>query len=264
MLVFILIFISGCQFYGTDKPGINREPGNDEVVDIHGGLENVQRLDHFVENVKNNKRDKVRLVRYTDEGDPIFYNLNFNGSNLTVKYDSTKDQFGGGEVKTYHCKEIQKQESNTETTYLVDDCPEIGELLSISHDVDKQDLFAFDLKYGVGKKNEINTKDKELIKDLQNGEIVAVKDFQFSKEEMNKLYKWMILSNYLGEKKLSKECNKKPYVSYELTVWINDAIRHFEWSECDQSKDGKEMSELVQNILDVLKKNPHYQSLSSL
>lgn len=110
-------------------------------------------------------------------------------------------------------------------------------------------------------KNKINTIDQELIKDLQNGEAVGVSDFQFSKDELNQLYKLMILSNYLDDKKLSTECNKVPFVSYELTVWINDAKQHFTWSECDKSKDGLQMSALVSDILAILKNNPVYQSL---
>lgn len=264
MLAFIAIFISGCQLDKADseeKPGINEEPSNNEVVNIHGQLQNIERIDLFVDHVKNNKKDKIRVTGYTIEGDPIYQDLDYDGSKITVKYDTTKDKFGAGEIKTYVCKGVQKQESETETNYLLDACPEIGSLLSISHDVDQQDYFAFDLKYGVGKKNEINTKVQKLVKDLQNGEMVAVNDFQFSKPEMNKIYKAMILSSYLEKKKLSNTCNKRPYVSYELDVWINDATRHFEWSECDKSRDGIEMSNLVLNILEVLKNNPHYQSL---
>lgn len=98
-------------------------------------------------------------------------------------------------------------------------------------------------------------------KDLKNGEIATVKDFQFSKEEMNQIYKLMIFSNYLEEKKLSKKCHQKSYESYQLTVWINGAERQFEWTECDKSDDGKEMTALVQNILTILKNNPTYQTL---
>lgn len=268
MMVFILllgVFIVGCQLnqpQTEDKPGINVKPKNNEVVDIHGQLENIERLDLFVKNVQAEKEDNVRLTRYTIEGDPIFHDLTFDGSKLTVKIDTSEDKFGQGEVMTYVCKGIQKQESNTETKYILEECPDIGELLTITHDIDKEDYFAFELKYGVGLKNKIDTKNQELIKDLQNGQTAAIMDFQFSKEEMNNIYKLMIFSNYLDEKKLSRECNQKPYESYELNVWINSAERHFEWSECDSSKDGKEMSELVLTILEILKNNPTFQTLA--
>jgi hypothetical protein len=259
-------FMAGCQLdkaNSENEPTKSRQPTTHEVIDVHGMIENIERLDIFVDNVQSGKKDKIRLIRYTIEGDPIFHDLVYNGSKLIFTLDTTKDKFGQGEVKSNDCQSIQRLESDTETKYVLEGCPDpqISELLTISYDIDKEDYFAFELKYGEEKKNIINTKDQELIKDLQNGETVVVSDFQFSKEEMNKIYKLMILSNYLEEKKLSKECKKRPFADYELTVWINSAERHFEWSECDNGFDGKEMTEIVSNLLAILKNNPTYQSL---
>ncbi|MGG3564339.1 DUF4362 domain-containing protein [Neobacillus rhizosphaerae] len=260
LTLFIFVILSACQREenSTHKP---YKPTANEIVETHGGIEHIERLDLFVKNMNYGKKDKVRLIRYTIEGDPIYYDLTYDGSQFTIKRDTREDQFGQGEVNTYLCKSIQKLESTTSTKYIVEECPKLGDLLTISHDVDQEDQFDFELKYGVGLKNKINTKDQELIKDLQNGETVGVSDFQFSKDELNQIYKLMILSNYLEEKKLSTKCNMKPFVSYELTVWINDAQRHFAWSECDNSKDGKQMSALVSDIKSILKQNPVYQSL---
>jgi hypothetical protein len=260
LITIVFVLLSACQReeQTTSKP---HKPTANEVVEVHGRLENIKRLDLFVKNMNSGKKDKVRLIRFTIEGDPIYYDLTYDGSKFTIKRDTREDQYGQGEVNTYLCKSIQKQESNTSMKYIVEECPNLGELLTISHDVDQEDQFDFELKYGVGLKNKINTKDQELIKDLQNGEAVGVSDFQFSKDELNQIYKLMILSNYLEDKKLSTKCNMKPFVSYELTVWINDAQRHFAWSECDKSKDGKQMSELVSDIKAILKQNPVYQSL---
>jgi hypothetical protein len=269
-IAFLFTFLAGCQLDKVDlenEPTKSMQPTSNEVIDIHGMIENIEVLDLFVDNVQSEKKDKVRLIRYTTEGDPIFHDLDYNGSKLTFTLDTTKDKFGQGDVISNDCQSIQRLEYDTETKYVLAGCsdPQISELLTISYDIDKEDYFAFELKYGEGKKNIINTKDQELIKFLQNGETVVVSDFQFSREEMNKIYQLMIYSNYLEEKKLAKECNKIPDdAEYELTVWINSAERHFEWSECDDSKDGKEMTELVGNLLTILKNNPTYQSLSDL
>ncbi|EKN69803.1 hypothetical protein BABA_08426 [Neobacillus bataviensis LMG 21833] len=265
LIVFIIVFctfITGCQLDKAHSDDYPKKPTENEVVNIHGGLENIERLDLFVKNTQNGKKDKVRLTQYTIEGDPIFQDLEYDGDKVAIKIDSTKDKFGGGEVRSYVCKGIQKQESNTETKYLLEECPDISDLVTISHDVGNQDYFAFELKYGAGLKNKINTKSQEVIKDLKNGKTVAISDFQFSKEELNQIYKQMILSNYLGDKKLSTKCNKKSYESYDLTIWINDGGRHFKWSECDKSTDGRKMTNLVNNILEILKNNTTYQSLS--
>jgi hypothetical protein len=261
---FISLIVSGCQT--TEAPAKQLAPGKNEVVETHGSLKNFQRLDLFVENVQNNKKDKVRLTRYTIEGDPIYHDLDYDGSKLTLTYDTTKDKFGQGEVTTSDCKSIEKQESETETKYLLAGCSasQMGELIAISHNVDQEDYFAFELKYGVDKKNVINTKEQKLIKDLQNGETVAVSDFQFSKQELNQIYKLLVFSDYLGEKRLSAKCNQKPHESYELTVWINEGSRHFEWTECDKGQDGEEMTKLAHDIFAVLKNNPTYQALPAV
>lgn len=260
LLAFIYVFLLGCQHdRGNLKP-----PAKNEIRDVHGSLDNIARLDTFVKNVKNKIKDKVRLTQYTTEGDPIFNDLTYNGRKINLKFDSSNDQFGGGEVKSYSCKDIVKQESDTETKYLLEECPNTKELLTIYHDVDEQDYFAFELKYGVGLKNKINTKEQTLVKELQNGQTTEVRDFQFSKKELNQIYKSMVFANYLGEKKLTAKCSKNPYVSYELTVWINNGEEHFSWAECDKSRDGIEMTALVSNILAVLKNSPVFKSLPDL
>jgi hypothetical protein len=65
---------------------------------------------------------------------------------LHVKEKS--NQYGKGEVNTYLCKSIQKQESTTSTKYILEECPNLEELLTISHDEDQEDQFDFELKYG--------------------------------------------------------------------------------------------------------------------
>ncbi|GHH96918.1 DUF4362 domain-containing protein [Neobacillus kokaensis] len=267
--VFVCIFISAfcvifsaCQTAGIPLKDKDLTEKN-EIVETHGGLQNVERLDDFIYNVKNDKKDKVRLTRYTIEGDPIYHDLDYTDSKLTFTLDTREDEYGHGAVTKSICKGIQKQELETETNYLLTGCenePMKG-LLTIFHDVDKEDNFAFELNYGVGKKNMINTKEEKLIKDLQNGETVAVGDFQFSKKELNQIYKLLKFSNYLGDKNLTTKCNQKPHERYELNVWINSGERHFEWTECDHSSDGKEMTKLVHDILTILKKNSTYKTL---
>ncbi|GIN86664.1 hypothetical protein J6TS2_30500 [Heyndrickxia sporothermodurans] len=243
---------------------IDQPTNTNEIIETHSTIENIERLNLFVKNVQSNKKDSIRLTRYTTEGDPIFHDLDYHDQKLTFKLDTTQDKFGHGKVETYYCKSIQKKETSTETKYILEGCPDtqINELISISHNVDQEDYFAFVLKYGVGKKNSIDTKHHKIIKVLQNGETSVINDFQLSKEELNKIYKLMIFTNYLGEKKLSSKCNQASIIEYELTIWINSGKRQFEWSECDHSKDGKEMTQLALNILEILEKNPTYQSLN--
>ncbi|WP_180955406.1 DUF4362 domain-containing protein [Peribacillus deserti] len=63
----------------------------DDVVAANIGVTNIELLDQFVENVQKNKKDSVRVIHYTMEGDPIFQTLHFNGKNIDYTYDSTED-----------------------------------------------------------------------------------------------------------------------------------------------------------------------------
>lgn len=252
--IFILI-LSGCGKEGSTIQSYHKpnKPSSNEVIDVHGQVENMERLNAFVVKVQAKQKDKIRLTRYTIEGDPIYHDLDFDGSTLSFTFDSTEDKFGNGEVTTYDCKGISKQESNTETKYMLEGCPnsQIGELLYISHDVDKEDYFAFELKYGTDKQNELDTREQVWTKDLQNGEMMTISDFQLSTDPLNRIYKLMVYANYLQPKNLSTTCKEKSFDKYELTVWINSGKRNFEWTSCDQSKDGLEMTSLVQNIVAI-------------
>jgi hypothetical protein len=54
-----------------------------------------ERLQKYIENVGNKKKDKINIIRYTIEGDPITTEFNFNGKNIIIAMDISKDRFGG-------------------------------------------------------------------------------------------------------------------------------------------------------------------------
>ncbi|MBT2688477.1 DUF4362 domain-containing protein [Bacillus sp. ISL-47] len=264
VLLFSAILIAGCsKANSVDPPADKYDPKPKDVIHSHGSMEHLEELDRFIEQFNKQKRAKVRIVQYTIEGDPIMTDLDYDGEIIHYLHDTTRDQYGSGSLTEKNCENITKTETNTETYYNLSCSGTQEEIIYIEHDTSAQDRFEFHLKYGVGKRNEINTKDQQLIKDLQNGEMVTVSDFQFSEEELNRIYKAMILANYLHERNLSNACNQKPYESYELTVWINGGERHFEWTECDQSPDGQKVSAMKNQILEILKENELYKALPS-
>lgn len=254
--------LAGCSpANGVNLSADNYDPQPKDVIDSHGSIEHLEELDRFIEQFDKQKKAKVRIVQYTIEGDPILTDLDYNREIIQYQHDTTRDQYGSGSITKKTCQNIAKTETNTETYYNLSCSGIQEEIIYVEHDTTAQDRFEFHLKYGVGKKNEINTKNQELVKDLQNGEMVTVSDFQFSEEELNRIYKAMIFANYLSEVNLSDSCNQKPYESYELTVWINSGERHFEWTECDKSPDGKKMSAMKDQILETLKQNETYKAL---
>lgn len=87
---------------------------NGDVVNIHRKQYNVEKLEQFVENVKNNKKDKIRITNYTIEGGAIITDLEYDGKNINYKYDNTRDGFGVPtiEKKKFDMDSIYKSGSN--------------------------------------------------------------------------------------------------------------------------------------------------------
>ncbi|WP_442598078.1 DUF4362 domain-containing protein [Neobacillus sp. D3-1R] len=268
IIVSSLLLLAGCGTNiisdGPEKTGSTIT--SNDIIDIHGNVKNLERLDVFMQHLKNGETDEIRVTHYTIEGDPIYDEVIFDGKQLSITNDTTEDEFGPKERTTYTCQNIERNETNKTLEYMLIDC-ELEEqkgnhpLISIDYNLEAQDYFGFRLEYGVDRKNVIDTKAMELKKDLQNGEMVAVSDFQFTDSELQEIYKLIVLAGYLSEKEVSTSCQAEPLTSYKLTVWINQGMREFEWNRCDSSEDGKQMTQLVDDIVKVLKNNHIYKEL---
>jgi paraquat-inducible protein B len=232
---------------------------NTDVVDTHGQVENVNELDDFVDHVKANVEDEVRIIQYTVEGDPMITDLVYDGQSISYTHDTTRDNFGNGEVTTTRCETITKRTSNIETVYQLQCNGGNNNILTIRHNTSEQDYFAFELKFGPEMQNTINTKKEAVTYQINQDQTVGIADFQFSVEELNEIYKAMVIGNYLEEKKLSTSCDEESQESYELIVWINGAERQFEWAKCDTSEDGKQMTKMAEQIVAVLHQNEWFQ-----
>ncbi|KRF34537.1 DUF4362 domain-containing protein [Paenibacillus sp. Soil787] len=264
IFAFAMSLMSGCQnIKAIDEPPGTVIKSNADVVDIHGNVSNLYKLDDFVKKVKAMEKGSIRISHYTIEGDPIYHNIKYQGGKFEVQYDTTQDKFGAGKVTTYSCENFDKSETNTEMKYTLNGCS--GEaksidVLYISYDVSKQDLFQFQLKYGVNHANEINTIDMKLVKDLKNGQMLNISDFQLNKEEEQQVYKKMVLSNFLSEKKFAT-CSEKP--SYYLKVKINGAVREYNWSDCSENEGNKIMTDLAKTIIEIVNTNQFYGTQSA-
>ncbi len=75
-------------------------------------------------NVDQGKVDKIRIVHYTHEGDPIFQTLEHSGKDVLYVLDNRQDQFAG-DHKGLHkdsCKSIVKEQRKSEITYRLIEC----------------------------------------------------------------------------------------------------------------------------------------------
>ncbi|WP_246288906.1 DUF4362 domain-containing protein [Bacillus haikouensis] len=108
-LLFVLL-AGGCIKPGDEvvvKSGKDYKPASTDVLNRHGKIENLEQFEMFVENVQNGKKDNVRIVSYTVEGDPILQDLEFDGETIQSVEDSRMDAYGNGEVTKMSCEEIE-------------------------------------------------------------------------------------------------------------------------------------------------------------
>ncbi|MBS4202255.1 DUF4362 domain-containing protein [Bacillus sp. FJAT-49732] len=222
--------------------------GNVDVLDSHGGIEGLERMRSFYDNMQNAVPSGLRIVHYTIEGAPIVTDLKYNGESLEVKYDSTRDAFGSGEITTNRCGNMVEEVNPTNTSYIAIDCKNgpygMEEILGIRYNMSQQDLFEFELKYGGNKESEINTKTNTVKKESN------VNGFDLPASVKQEVYKRLVFANYLDEKDLETTCESKEEKSYYLKVYINGGERELSWSACDQSLDGTKLTKIAEYIIE--------------
>lgn len=86
---------SGAFFPAVSAPyTIEQAVENGDVVNVHGSYTNMDQWQSFLTNVASGQPDHVRITQYTTEGDPIFYELVYDGRQLTYTFDNALDGFG--------------------------------------------------------------------------------------------------------------------------------------------------------------------------
>lgn len=113
LLVLLLCFLTGCGEYSPSKR---------DVVNTHGTIENLRLLEKFTQDVSNNQDSEIRVVNYTDEGDPIIHDIHYSNDKLTSTIDTRADEFGDQVVRVDECKSIKKLDESNQTVYQLEGC----------------------------------------------------------------------------------------------------------------------------------------------
>lgn len=122
LTVILLTLLIGCSKSLSNNEGEQFTPAQTDIVSEHDGIENLTRLKDFIQNVSKGKEDKIRVVSYTKEGDPIISDITFNET-LEVKSDTTKDDYGDNTIKTHQCKTIEViKNENNQDEYVLTGC----------------------------------------------------------------------------------------------------------------------------------------------
>jgi hypothetical protein len=146
--IFMILIITSCQNQNSTEHisrvssqeskieySLEKAKKNGDVIDIHGEVFNLEKLEKFISNVNDKKKSKIRITRYTIEGDPIFYNIDFDGKIIHFTIDNTMDKYSEIEKgkNTIICSSIKKEESSEKVRYVLDDCEKKKvDILSVS------------------------------------------------------------------------------------------------------------------------------------
>jgi hypothetical protein len=95
---------------------------NGDIVDLHGKVTNVNRLNVFIKNIELNHKDSIRITQFTIEGDPIFYNLDYNGKEIIYKFDNSKDKHGSSNKQSTQCISINETKKETGVELKLNGC----------------------------------------------------------------------------------------------------------------------------------------------
>jgi len=245
----------GTQPIVKERPELKVKDVKDvDVVNTHGGIEGLERMQGFYENLQKGVASDLRIVHYTIEGAPIVTDLTFDGESLEVEHDSTRDTYGSGEISTNSCSTMIREANPTNISYIAIDCKGIpyamDQILKVSYDLSQQDFFEFELKYGVKLENEINTLKNTSKKEINTNETQVIADFEMPESVMQEVYKRLVLANYLGEKELMASCKSEDAMNYYMKVYINGGDQEYRWTSCDQSWDAVKLTEIVQFIIE--------------
>ncbi|ANU21979.1 DUF4362 domain-containing protein [Planococcus donghaensis] len=123
-VILLVIFLSACN------------PVKDSDIEFEQGeiITNSEKFEAFIENLKNGKEDKIRIVQRTTEGDPIFDTLDYNGENITYTYDNSHDEHGGLNKGTQSgtCENLDSEQSENGRIYRLSGCSsEIGKYFEL-------------------------------------------------------------------------------------------------------------------------------------
>lgn len=125
--------------------------------------------------------------------------------------------------------------------------------------------FNFLVQFGVQSKNEINTFENIVIKDLIEEGTVST-EISFTEEEMKKIYQKMREINILDPEELKPEktnCVQTPYEEDKWKIELNNETNTLYWTGeyCEITDYAQQLFELRNYILDIVKSKDEYKKL---
>jgi len=98
---------------------------NGDII-VQKDVANSDRFESFLKKSKQGESDQIRITAFTTEGDPVLYDVKYEGKSYHYTSDSSRDQFGttDDDRKNEVCQQLDKTIVKQKATYTLRKCAE--------------------------------------------------------------------------------------------------------------------------------------------
>jgi len=106
-----MLCLAGCGKYTMEEA---KENGD---IIVQKDVTNSDRFESFLKNSTQGKSDQIRITAFTTEGDPVLYDVKYDGKSYHYTSDSSRDQFGttDDDRKNEVCRQLEVKEQSVYT-----------------------------------------------------------------------------------------------------------------------------------------------------
>lgn len=110
---------------GFGKYTMEEEKKNGDII-VQKDVTNRDRFESFLKKSTQGKSDQIRITAFTTEGDPILYDVKYDGKSYQYTSDSSRDQFGttDDDRKNEICQQLNKTSDKKQSIYTLRKCAE--------------------------------------------------------------------------------------------------------------------------------------------
>lgn len=98
---------------------------NGDII-VQKDVMNSDRFESFLKKSTQGKSDQIRITAFTTEGDPVLYDVKYDGKSYQYTSDSSRDQLGttDDDRKNEVCKRLVKTSEKEQSVYTLRQCAE--------------------------------------------------------------------------------------------------------------------------------------------
>jgi len=89
---------------------------NGDII-VQNDVTNSDRFESFLQKSTKGQSDQIRITAFTTEGDPVLYDVKYDGKSYHYTSDSSRDQFGttDDDRKNEVCRQLEVKEQSVYT-----------------------------------------------------------------------------------------------------------------------------------------------------